>query len=253
LESARANGSAEDKRWHMRKDGSRFWANGMMISLKNEDGSLRGFAKVMRDETRQKLADEKLEVTNRRVENILESITDAFFALDRDWRFIYLNPQSEQLLRRRRTELIGRNIWDEFPEATGTLFEEQYRKAFGKQSAVVFEDFYSPLDTWFEVRAYPSAEGLSVYFHDINERKRTEETLRKSEERYRTLFTSIDEGFCVIEVIFDANERAVDYRFLEVNPLLRNRPGSRTSLEKRFANSRRITKSSGSKYTAKSL
>jgi PAS domain S-box-containing protein len=230
MQSARANGAAEDKRWHRRKDDSRFWANGMMMSLKNEDGSLRGFAKVMRDETAQRLADEKLEGTKRRVENILESITDAFFALDHDWRFIYLNPQSEQLLRRRRSELLGKIIWHEFPEAVGTRFDENYRKAVSEQSTVVFEDFYPPLDAWFEVRAYPSEEGLSVYFHNIDERKRTEEDLRKSEERYRMLFTSIDEGFCVVEVIFDENQRAVDYRFLEFNPAFEKQTGLKNAV-----------------------
>ena len=151
-------------------------------------------------------------------ENVLENVADAFFALDHNWKFTYLNRQSERLLRRRRTELLGKTVWEEFPESVGSTFEKQYRKAIAEQIAVTFEEYYPPLDSWFEVRAYPSANGLLVYFLNINERKRAEDVLRESEARYRTLFNSIDEGFCVIEVIFDANGKAVDYRFLEINP-----------------------------------
>ncbi|HEX8557548.1 MAG TPA: ATP-binding protein [Pyrinomonadaceae bacterium] len=149
---------------------------------------------------------------------ILESITDAFFALDRAWRFTYLNRQAERLLRRGREELLGRSVWDEFPEAFGTAFYEQYRRAADEQVSVTFDEFYPPLGRWFEVRAYPSPEGLSVYFHDVTERRESERRLRESEERYRTLFNSIDEGFCVAEVMFDGGGRAADYRFLEINP-----------------------------------
>lgn len=124
---------------------------------------------------------------NLRVENILESITDAFFALDGDWRFTYLNKQSEKLLQRRREDLLGKNIWEEFPEAVGTTFDAQYHKAVAEQISVIFDEFYPPLDTWFEVRAYPLPEGLAVYYHNINERKKAEQTLRETEERYRAL------------------------------------------------------------------
>ncbi len=151
-------------------------------------------------------------------ENILENVADAFFALDLDWKFTFLNRQSEQLLRRQREELLGKNVWDEFPESVNSTFDKQYRKAVAEQVAVTFEEFYPPLDSWFEVRAHPSSDGLAVYFLNINERKRTETVLRESESRYRTLFNSIDEGFCVIEVMFDRDGKANDHRFLEINP-----------------------------------
>lgn len=115
------------------------------------------------------------EAAGQRVTNILESITDAFFALDRHWHFTYLNLQSEPLLQRRRVDLLGKNIWDEFPEAVGSTFYEQYHLALDKQVSVSFEEFYPPLNTWFEVRAYPVADGLSIYYHNINERKEAEQ------------------------------------------------------------------------------
>lgn len=115
------------------------------------------------------------EAAKQRVTHILESITDAFFALDRDWYFTYLNLQSEPLLQRRREDLLGKNIWEEFPEAIGSTFYEQYYQAANKQMSVSFEEFYPPLNTWFEVRAYPVPDGLSIYYHNINERKEAEQ------------------------------------------------------------------------------
>ena len=120
------------------------------------------------------LAHSEAERERQRASDILESIGDAFFALDQHWQFTYLNAQSEPLLQRRREELRGKNIWHEFPEAVGSTFYQQYHKAREQQITVSFEEWYPPLQTWFEVRAYPSPDGLSVYFHNINERKQIE-------------------------------------------------------------------------------
>jgi len=125
---------------------------------------------------------------------ILESITDAFFTLDRQWRFTYVNPQAERVLFRTRAELLGRGIWEAFPEGAGSTFDRQYRRALAGGVAVTFEEFYPPLGAWLEVRAYPSADGLSVFFQDVSERRRGEEALRASEERYRLLLESTGEG-----------------------------------------------------------
>jgi PAS domain S-box-containing protein len=103
--------------------------------------------------------------------NILESITDAFFTLDQQWRFTYLNPQAESLLQRQRHELLGKIIWDEFPEAVHSAFYEKYHRAIAEQISVAFEEFYPPLDMWCAVHAYPIPDGLSVYFQNITKRK----------------------------------------------------------------------------------
>ncbi len=127
------------------------------------------------------------ERAREQTQRILESITDAFFALDRAWRFTYLNDEAEHLLARTRGELLGKSVWDEFPEAVGSPFWEQYRRAAAEQHTVQFQAFYPPLDSWFEVRAYPSPDGLSVYFRNIDEEKRADEARRASEDRYRFL------------------------------------------------------------------
>ncbi|MBI4492855.1 MAG: PAS domain S-box protein [Chloroflexi bacterium] len=132
------------------------------------------------EEERIKLAQEQAaraeaEAAQRRINNILESITDAFFALDREWRFTYVNREAERLLRKKRDELLGKNVWEEFPDALDSTFYTQYHTVASEQVPVVFEAFYPPYAIWVEVHAYPSEDGLSVYFHDITGRKRAEE------------------------------------------------------------------------------
>lgn len=101
------------------------------------------------------------------IATILESITDAVYLLDTEWRFVYLNAYAEELLQRERAELLGTLVWDQFPETVDSPLEKHYRQAMATGTATAFELFYPPLDTWFEVRAYPSTVGLIVYFQDI--------------------------------------------------------------------------------------
>lgn len=114
------------------------------------------------------------QTTSNALTNILESITDGFFALDNEWKFTYLNQQAESLLQRTRADLLGKNVWAEFPQAVSLAFYEQFSKAVSEQVAVKFEEFYQPLNGWFAVHAYPSKDGISVYFQDITDRKRLE-------------------------------------------------------------------------------
>lgn len=177
LAVAREQGRAEDQRWHVRQDGTRFWANGLMMALRDEAGTLRGYSKIMRDDTARQQMAASLQQAGQRTHHILESIPVAFFTLDHEWRFTYLNAQGEPLLRRTRAELLGKNMWEEFPEAVGSVFDAQYHKAVAEQVPTICDAFYAPLNSWFEVRAHPSPDGLTVYFHDITERKRSEAAL----------------------------------------------------------------------------
>lgn len=136
---------------------------------------------------REQAAREAMEAAHHRNQIILESITDAFFTLDNQWCFTYLNQQAERLLQRTREQLLGKNVWDEFPEAVGSQFYHEYHRAIYQNVSVAFEEYYPPLNAWFSVHAYPSQEGLSAYFNNITKRKRAEEALRQSEEQFRLL------------------------------------------------------------------
>ncbi len=106
--------------------------------------------------------------------SILERVTDAFYGLDRQWRFTYVNERCEKYFHKNREQLLGKVVWDEFPMLRGTAFEEQYRKAVRAQVAVDFEVFSPFSQTWVEVHAYPSDNGLSVNLRDISDRKLAE-------------------------------------------------------------------------------
>lgn len=182
-------------------DGTYRWHLGRALPLRDRSGQILSWFgtntdiddfKRVEEERKQLFAYEQAaraeaEAARNQVANILESITDAFYAVDNQWRFTYLNQQAEQLLQRSRAELLGKNLWDELPEAVGSKFYREYHKAVSKHTSVEFEEFYPPLNTWFVVHAYPNQEGLSVFFQDITERKRVEEALRQSEEKFRNL------------------------------------------------------------------
>jgi len=112
----------------------------------------------------------------RRLTTTLESIADGFFMLDREWRFTFVNARAEQLLDRSRESLIGKRLRDAFPESSE--FDEHYRQAVAEARPVNFEACYSPLDRWFQVKAYPSEEGLAVYFQDITQQRESRAQLR---------------------------------------------------------------------------
>jgi PAS domain S-box-containing protein len=135
LRIAAAEGRYEEEGIRVRKDGSHFWANVLITALRDEEGDLRGFAKVTRDITVRKEAEEherrllREQAAREWATDILESISDAFYAVDGEWRFTYVNNQAEELWGRSREELLGKNIWEEFPEAVGSESYRQIKRA----------------------------------------------------------------------------------------------------------------------------
>jgi PAS domain S-box-containing protein len=113
-----------------------------------------------------------------RLNRTLESISDGLFAIDRDWRFTFVNAKAESLTGRTRQSLVGRRIWDAFPEAVGTPFEANYRAAMEEGRVIAFETYFPPLETWFSVTVYPQRDGLAIYFQDATARRRALEGLR---------------------------------------------------------------------------
>jgi PAS domain S-box-containing protein len=207
----------------LRRDGAVVWLE-LHVSILHEAGRTYNVA-VAHDVTERKRAEEARRESEVQSRTILESITDAFFAVNRNWRFTYVNKQTEKVLGRSSGDLLGKVIWEAYPGLVGTEFEATYRRAANEQVASSTTAFYPDHNRWYEVHAYPAADGITVYFRNVTERMRIEEALRESEARYRTLFNSIDEGFCVIEMLFDATGTPVDYRFLEANPMFEQQTG----------------------------
>lgn len=123
-----------------------------------------------------------------RVASVMDSLATAFFALDRSWRFSFLNKEAERVLGRRREELLGGVVWEQFPLAVGSDFETNYRHAMENGESVAFDAYYpEPLNAWYEVRALPHPGGLAVHFLDITERRRAEEHANRAIARARVL------------------------------------------------------------------
>jgi PAS domain S-box-containing protein len=163
-----------------RKDGTEFPVEIRLSPIRSETGDL--VTCIVRDITNRKRAERALRESSRQISDILESITDAFFALDREWRFTYLNGKAEQFIGRRREELIGWNVWEELPELAGTAFETRCREAAAESVPAEFTAPFPARKIWAEVHAYPSENGLSVYFQDVTARKQLEEQFRQSQK-----------------------------------------------------------------------
>ncbi len=139
-----------------------------------------------------------METTERRLaeqerQQIFQRITDAFVALDKDWKYTFANEKAEKLLGHDAEFLIGKRIWDVFPEAYGMPLRQTYERAMIDQQPVFFEDYYQPSGHWFENRVYPSQDGLTIYFHDITERKHVEQNLATSRDQLRALLARLQQ------------------------------------------------------------
>jgi two-component system, cell cycle sensor histidine kinase and response regulator CckA len=115
-----------------------------------------------------------LQESARTMANILENTTDGFLAVDSEWKITHLNAQAESLLGRTRDELLGHDLWQKFPEYVGSVFEASFQKVMAEKIPVEFEASDSSGKVWYEVHAYQSNGGVSVFFRDISERRRTE-------------------------------------------------------------------------------
>ncbi len=158
-------------------------------------GTLR-LAQVRRE------AMEREQALRAEVEGVLESIAEGFVAVDAQWRFTYVNGAAEAIYGRSREDLVGRDLWECFPEVAASAFDGPFRRAMRERVPVVVEGPYDPLAGWFEVSVYPVAGGgLSFSFRDILQSRLMEKAMRESEARYREMAEAMPQIMFVTDAL----------------------------------------------------
>ncbi len=158
-----------------------------------------------------KQAEQKATETGRRIESTLRGIHDAFFAADREWRLTYVNPQAEELFDRSQDDLLGKVLWDEFPELAGA-FRTRLDDAMQRSESPVFDEFYAPSGGWYDVRAFLSGDGVTFYLLDVTEQKAAERALLDSELSARAnhdLLIQAIESMSDAFTLYDREQRLV--------------------------------------------
>lgn len=195
-------------------------------AVRDAEGELDGFVMVCRDISERKKMELQLHQFNRELEQqvskktseltgIFERITDAFIAMDKNLCYTYLNKKAGELIHRDPATLIGKYVWDVFPDAVGSDTWQAFNKAMAEQKNMTNTDYYAPLDLWQENHLYPSPEGLSVFIRNVTEdkkreteRKKAEDLLEKSYQEIRQLASHLqdvreEERACIAREIHD--------------------------------------------------
>ncbi|QCB93565.1 SpoIIE family protein phosphatase [Cellulomonas shaoxiangyii] len=165
----------------VRPDGSTRWLSARGRALAGAAGTAEQVIGVATDTTALRTGEE-------RVGRVLEDMTVGYYWLDPDWRIGYVNAEAERILGRTREHLLGGVLWDLFPAAVGTEFEEGYRTVARTGAPAVFDAYYpAPLDGWYEVRAVPEHGGVAAYFTDVTARRHALDAAQEARERSELL------------------------------------------------------------------
>lgn len=162
----------------------------------DNQGKQVGLVSVTKDITEKKQTEQQLRLLNQylsqevsrktnQINHVFDRITDGYFSLDKEWRFLYLNKRMGEIVHHTPDSLVGKIIWESFPALIGSEAEKMYRASAADGEKRVHYDYYAPLLLWYEVHIYPSAEGLDVFVRDITGKKKAEDTILKKNRLYQ--------------------------------------------------------------------
>jgi len=166
---------------------------------------ITGYVAVHRDISERKQLEDQLirfneeleeKVTQKTAEltGIIERITDGFIAFDKNWCYTYVNQKAGEMIRLDPASLIGKYVWDVFPDLVGTPIYDLFNKAFKEQKYYSNTDYYAPLDLWQENHIYPSPEGISVFIRSIDYKIKAEEKINASNERFQIVANATNDA-----------------------------------------------------------
>ena len=220
--------------------------------LKNDNGEIIGCVVTLTDITERKQAEEALRQSEQHYRLLFETMLQGVVYQDANGKIISMNPAAERILGKTTAEFLGSSsegeehytIREDGSPFPGLEHPAMVSLRTGREVQDVVMGVYNPRENcyrWININAVPiirpgEDKPFEVYtlFNDITERKQDEETLRKSEKRYRTLFNTMEEGFCIIEMLFDENEKPIDYIFVETNPAFEKDTGLKNAVGKRI-------------------
>jgi two-component system cell cycle sensor histidine kinase/response regulator CckA len=167
---------------------------------------------LQREIIERKRLEATLRQAHERTESILASVADIHIVFDTQWRYVYVNEAAVRAIGRPREQLLGVSLWELYPDIIGTELESAYRRAMDQRIPVCLDYHYRTTDTWWKNRFFPAREGLAVFATDITERKRVEEALRQSEEKYRLVVDNAQEAILIAQdgMLRFVNPKAVD-------------------------------------------
>lgn len=173
---------------HRRKNGELFYVH---IYAHRTVFNGRGAKSVLAVDIDQKVRTE-MAIAEKGAEiiDILESITDGFYALNKNWEITYFNKAAEKILGRNREDIIGKNLWDSFPGSREGKFYPEYERAMNARECVHFEEEYAPLGLWASINVYPTKDGIAVYFMDITEQRKIQEKISIDERNLRAIINN---------------------------------------------------------------
>jgi len=164
-------------------------------------------------EANQKTARSQQEVAEEYGVSILESIGDGFWVFDREWRCTYINNRQAQLVGMSKEDILGKTVWELFPDLVGTEVYRQLHRAVAQQTPVHFEHFNPTWQGWFEIRVYPSANGVSILTIEITERKQTEEA-RQDRQRFVQQLAEMSPGLLYLYDVVEQRNIYINARSL---------------------------------------
>lgn len=152
-----------------------------------------------RDVTEVCQARANLQLANEELNRILQSIGDAFFSMDNDWRIVYANQKATEFVGIEKNSSIGKRVFDIVPGFSNSSAFEYYKHAMRTRENTFFEVFYEPVGAWVEARIYPHEQGLSISFQDITEKRKAANVLRESEQRFREMISLTPAGYLSLD------------------------------------------------------